>query len=302
MIWAKLAVDAVPLAAWFWQNRKDFGPVLDGVGDFLGKALSNPETAIRRIGGSIFVRNEQGGEDVLAFIEQTTPKIDAIQDAVTDTQMQLGTLQIGQTALSSSLGSLQTLSMVSLGFTTITPVVLLAQFSALHHRLNAIEQNLRALITNQQIAALEAGLEHLKLGMRALKEGNQANARDRFNSALERCLDNARFFGNLLDQELAASKVNRDNTRFVFRYLALAALGAVGCHIALQKENWATEKLQEEIPRLQRAARRIFGETVAKDPSAFLLLSPGHGGVSLEFLADLTARRDLPVQLTLITS
>jgi hypothetical protein len=48
--------------------------------------------------------------------------------------------------------------MVTLGFTAITPVVLIAQFSALLLRLNAIHHSLRALITDQPIANLEAGL------------------------------------------------------------------------------------------------------------------------------------------------
>src|SRR3954447_26488947 len=118
MIWVKLAAEAVTWSAWLWQHRQQFEPVLRrvaDVGDFAQAALTNPNGVLRRVGNTLVVGQPDGGEKVLAFIEQAAPRLQPIEQAVDG-------LHAGQAALASSLSSLQTVSMVTLGVAALTPV------------------------------------------------------------------------------------------------------------------------------------------------------------------------------------
>jgi len=117
---------------------------------------------------------------VLAFIEQTTPRVEAIERAVDG-------LQTGQAALSASLASLQTLSMVTLGLTALTPLVLGVQFVALNRRLGALETQIAHLHQKFDAAVkadLETGLDLLRQGQDFLEAKDRGNAHSRLTDAL----------------------------------------------------------------------------------------------------------------------
>lgn len=127
LIWAKLAISSgTTLVQWMWNHRAEFEPTLKRVGDFATAAVTNPSGAVRRIGNTIVFGQPDGSSKVIAFIEQATPKLNHIEQMVTEAQSgqaamisSLESMQVGQNALSSSVASLQSLSMVSLGFTAI---------------------------------------------------------------------------------------------------------------------------------------------------------------------------------------
>src|SRR4051812_32109184 len=138
MIWVTLAGEVASWSSWLWQHRHEFGPVLRRVGDvndFARAALASPDGALRRVGNTLVFGQEGGGERVLAFIEQTAPRVESIERAVDG-------LQAGQATLSASLASLQNVSMITLGLTALTPAVLGAQFFALNRRLAALEKQI----------------------------------------------------------------------------------------------------------------------------------------------------------------
>ncbi len=139
MIWAKLALDAgTRLAFWLYKNQHTFGPVLNKTGNFLSSAISDPHGAVHRVGNTIVFGQPDAGGEILGFIEQAQPQLNQIASVATETKEQqqtmlstLGSLQLGQGALSSSVAALTSLSMVSLGFTAILPLVLKVQLEAL---------------------------------------------------------------------------------------------------------------------------------------------------------------------------
>src|SRR4051794_31092133 len=111
MIWIPAAGDTIAWSSWLWSHRTEFEPVLNrlgGVARFTEAALTNPEGAVRRVGNLIVFGKADGGEQVLAFLEQSAPRVESIEHAVAG-------VQAGQAALSTSLNSLQSLSMVTLG-------------------------------------------------------------------------------------------------------------------------------------------------------------------------------------------
>jgi hypothetical protein len=284
MIWVNHIPTVGSWAAWLWQHREDFGPALQRFGDagaFAHSALANPEGALRRVGNTLVFGQADGGPRVLAFIEQTGPQLDAIKSAVNGLHMQ-------NAALSASLASLHTVSMVSLGLVALTPVVLTAQLLALGHRLKAIGTvlaNIKGMIEARNEAELRTGLTHLSNGEKLLRDGK--DSRDRLNDALDKCTQSMFFFDGLLGRELGAKTPRREGVSLLSRQCAVALGGTVAAHIALGEDNFALEKIDRVLPRLQEAVKWTFGKTVGHNTERFL--EPGLSGhkVDLTFLADL---------------
>jgi hypothetical protein len=279
MIWVKLAADVASWSAWLWQHRQQFDPVLQrlgGPGGFAQAAFANPGGALRRVGNALVFGQADGGERVLAFIEQTSPRVEAIEQAV-------GGLQAGQAALSSSLASLQAVSMVSLGLTALTPIVLVAQFKALKRRLDALEVKFDAAF----IAKLRTGLDLVRQGQDFLEAQDCNNAHNRLTAALPFCLETMKYFSELLGGQLNQRKVNREEVQLLARHLAVAIAGVASCQIGLEQDQHAFAQSGQELDLLRQAARWVFHELVARDPASYLLPEMRQHGVTLDSLAGL---------------
>jgi hypothetical protein len=325
LIVARLAIRAGPLVHWLWRNREQFSPVLRKAGDFATAAVSDPNGAIRRVGNAIVFGQPDGGSKVIAFIEQTALKLDHIEQAVTGVEagqtamlsspesLQAGqhalsssvasvqagqtammsslqSLQAGQHALSSSVASLQSLSMVSLGFTAILPVVLHMQYASLSKRLNTLIKVIHGLdkkFDADKIAVLRTGIDLLRLGMDSHEQLKGVDARQHYNAGLHDCIRSVHYFHTLLSDQLAAKSPNRDEVRVLARHLSVAVLGVASCHIGLEDDGQAITQIEQQVPLLQQAAKRVFKETAGKDPARFLGLPVGNREVSLAFMADL---------------
>ena len=285
MIFVKLAAEAVTWSSWLWQHRQDFSPVfqrLGEMGDFAQAALANPDGALRRVGNALVFGQPDGGEKVLAFIEQTSPKLDAIQQAVDG-------IGLGQAALSASLASLQTLSMMTLGLTALTHVVLAGQFVYLRHRLGNIDAKLQQLAqkidaTNE--AKLKAGLTFLAMGEDFLKRKDRDNAHRRLNSALDKCVDSWQLYAGLLGNELNGKQIRAEAVRLLARHFAVALTATAACQIGLEQDDQAVAQIDKELPLLRQATQWVFQQTIGRDPARYLAPELGQH-VSLRYLAEL---------------
>jgi hypothetical protein len=286
MIWVHVATEVVSWSTWLWQHRQAFEPVIGRVGDlgeFAGAALMNPDGALRRVGNTLVFGQADAGPRVLAFLEQTAPRVESIQQAV-------GTLQAGQGAISASLSSLETLSMVSLGLTAFIPVVLGAQFAALHRRLSDIQRLLARLDKKFDVAVmadLRAGLDLLRQGQDFLETNDGANAHSRLNAALPYCLRTMKYFSGLLGDELHQGKVQRAEIRLLARHLSVAVVAVASYQVGLGQDQHAFAQSGQEIDLLRQAARWTFQESVGRDPAPFLLPCMRECGVTIDFMARL---------------
>jgi hypothetical protein len=286
MIWVKLPVEVVSWGAWRWQNRQVFEPALQRLGvatDWAAAVLTNPDGAVRRAGNTLIFGQADGGDRVLAYLQQTSPRIEAIEHAVDG-------LQAGQAALSSSLASLQTVSMVTLGLTALTPAVLGVQFVALNRRLGAIQKqiaNLHKKFAAAIKADLETGLDLLRQGQDFLEAGNRPNARDRLTDALPFCHRTMKYYGKLLGDCLGRPKVSREEARLLARHLAVAVVDAASCQIGLEQDQHAFAQSGQELDLLRKAARWVFHDLVVRDPAPYLLPGMRAHGVTLDFMATL---------------
>ncbi len=286
LVLAKLVGETISLSSWLLENRATFAPVFEKFGgavDIAQKALSNPTAAIRRVGNTIVFGQSDGGPKILAFIEQTAPRIAHIEHAVEG-------LQAGQLALSSSLATLEKLSMVTLGLTALTPLVLSVQFGALNRRLTVLQKQIAALtgkFTAAQVAKLTAGLKLLEQGEAFLQAQQQTNAHHRLRAALPLCLQSMQFFSQLLGNELNQQPVQREEVRLLTRHLSVALLGVASCQIGLEQDQSAFGQSCKELDLLRQATSWVFRDCIGGDPAPYLMPPMGQYHVTLEFMAGL---------------
>jgi hypothetical protein len=286
MIWAKLAVDTVGWAAWLWQNRREFEPVLNrfgDAGDFAAAAIDNPHGSLRRIGNTLVFGQPDGGEKVLAFIEQTNPKLEHITQAVDG-------LNAGQAVLSASLSSLQTLSMVTLGVAALTPIILVGTFAVLNRRITALQEqiaDLHTMFAASKQAQLETGLSLLNLGQDSRTSTRPTNSPKLLGDALPLCLEAVKYYGKLLGNELNAKTVNRIRVRLQARHLSVAITGVASCQIGMEQDRHAFTQASSEIELLRKAASWIFHQAVVRDPGRFMLPAMRNHGITIELMANL---------------
>ncbi len=180
--------------------------------------------------------------------------------------------------------------MVTLGASALAPAVLALQFTALHRKLTALQSQvagLHAKFDAAQVAKLRAGLGLLQLGRRAPAGTDAADARRQLQAALPPCLESLKYFGILLRRELDDPKAARGSVRLLARHLAVALAGVACCHVGLGQDREAFGESEAEVALLRESARRVFRETVGRDPAAYLVPELKVRGVTLEFLAGL---------------
>jgi hypothetical protein len=286
MAWVRLAAEAVVWSEWLWRHRSEFEPTLKGLGDvgqFAQAALANPNGALRRVGNALVFGQPDGGEKVLAFIEQTAPRIEHVEQAVNG-------LQAGQATLAASLGSLQTLSMVTLGLSAFSSAVLAAQLFALKRRLGELQRQvarLHAKFDAAVAADLRAGLDLLRQGQDFLQAEDRANADSRLTSALPLCMRTVKYYGDLLGGELNGAAADRGEVRLLARHLAVAVTGVASCQVGLRQDAHAFAQSGQELGLLREAAAVTFTEAVANDPVPFMHPAMREHGVTIGFMAQL---------------
>ncbi len=286
MIWLRLAGEVTNWSSWLWQNRGEFDSVIRGitdVGDFAAKAISDPNGAVRRSGNMLLFGQPDGGQKILGFIEQTGPRIEAIEHAVDG-------LQAGQVAISASLATLQQLSMVTLGLSALTPLVLMAQFLALNRKLNALQRESARFYKKfdaSMASDLRAGLDLIRQGHDLLESDDRSSARNRLEAALPLCIRRMKYYSELLGDELNRKKASVPEVRLLSRYLSVAVLAVASSQTGLEQDRHAFAQSGQELDLLGQATKLVFRETVGRDLPGLVLPVMREHGVTIELIAGL---------------
>src|SRR5690242_4328260 len=107
------------LTSWTWQHRKQLAGVPQDAEEFVETVLSDKGAGVHRAGSTLRHSAPDGTSKVLAFLGQAAHQLTDIEKAISD-----GT-DPGQQALAGvSLRSLQNISMVTLGLSAMTPLIL----------------------------------------------------------------------------------------------------------------------------------------------------------------------------------
>lgn len=255
-----LAAKAGPYVNWAWNNRATIDGFPEEAGDFLVSLAESGGDAVRRVGSQLVLGSPEAGETIIGFIDQAAPQLSHIETAV------LG-LESGQLALTGSVASLQTLSMVTLGLSAISPILLACQFRYLSNQFSSIKKSLHELkqIHYDDVKAnLVAGLESLNTGV---DKGNNSL----IENALVPCGKATDFFAQQVAGELENSSPQIARLHYLARHLTVSVCATARTHIGLGYDCKAAEALEKHKPLLNQVSSQIFNNTLGKDPAQYLL-------------------------------
>jgi hypothetical protein len=273
----------VHVASWLWTNRESLGTAWSRLSDAVSSSLAAPRAEIHRLGSAI-VSVGDGQTRVLGLLHEQSTRLDAIDAAVSG-------LATGQTALGHSLDVLQNLSMLTLGISAASSLVLFRQFHALRAQLSRVERathRIGTLIEAQQLGQLETGLNQLHEGMEDIQSGRIEQGRAGIShTAANNLVLNVNQHAILLDRELKVSRVDRTVVRSLFRHLTVGLMGVAGCHLSLGHPIRAREAISTRMGLIERYAKEVFRQTVGDNPVRFLCPTMAGRGVTMEFLAEL---------------
>jgi len=179
-------------------------------------------------------------------------------------------IAVAQEAVSESIGVLTSLCAVNLGFSILTPAILLMQYTALCRRLDRLLRDMKGIqsrLDAMNVGDLNAGLTKLSAA------GEVTNA-----ESLKK------------DFLLAASDTLTDSQAWlVARHLMVASLGVAACHLRHQQSALAMKAIKKALGPLRNHAAAVFRRTVGAGASPIRYLMPGlkEHGVTLESLAEL---------------
>jgi len=268
MLFTSLPTGTFEWITWVWRNREQLPELPLKAAELVQRTIENGGEGIRRVGSSVVFGTPDGGQRVLAFIDQVP--------------QQLNSLAAGQQVIGSSLASLQTISTLSLGVSALSPVILGGQFFWLRSQFRNIQRRLDRLervIDDQTISRLKAGLDALQSG------SNKRNNR-RIESAFIPCGEALHTFSSRLGELLDEPKKKQDRKVILplTQHLSVALCAAARCDIALGNDDDARGRLEAHRPVLIKSSQAVFGQTLKESPGRFLTRDLTDDGSGVEFL------------------
>lgn len=258
----------VRLGTWF------FTKLLPVVGSKVKHFVEDPTGSVRRI-GDLIVWNGQSRQKVLAGIESLNEKQDRIEGVVRNIE----TAQIG---LASSLGTLTSLSMLSLGVTTLSAGFMMWRLNALNERLKKIGSmvsDILALLTAEQQA-------HLLRALSNLAKYEHERADDYLKHAEQDSSFAVHVYRGLvlreIDNERRLSALNQFG-----RYYFLALIAQVRSLVLQRnKSAMAISLLTDEDKALTLLAQTVFDSVLGEQPHVYLAPCFGPAHVTIDLLTE----------------
>jgi hypothetical protein len=253
------------------------------VADFVESSLIAPRSEIHRLGNAIVsIRDDQS--QVLGLLHEHSAKLESIDSAI-------GGLTVSQVAIGHSLTVLQNLSMLTLGMSAFSYLILFRQFQALRIQVTQLEQKthrLGAMVEAQQLGQLETGLTQLRDGIDDIKAGRTEQGKALINpTAANNLRLNVNVHAILLSRELKLRRPDRILIRELFRHLAVGLMGEAGCHLALGNNGRAREVIQGRMGLIEEYVKVVFRQTIGDNPVRFLCPGMAKRGITMDFLVEL---------------
>jgi hypothetical protein len=258
----------VRLGTWF------FTKLLPVVGSKVKHFVEDPTGSVSRI-GDLIVWNGQSGQKVLAGIESLHEKQDRIESVVRNIE----TAQIG---IADSLGTLTSLSMLSLGVTSLSAGFMMWRLNALNERLKKIGSmvsDILALLTAEQQA-------HLLRALSNLAKYEHERAEDYLKHAEQDSSFAVHVYRGLVIREIDNERRLSALSQFG-RYYFLALLAQVRS-LVLQnnKSIMAINLLVDEDKTLNSLAQTVFDAVMGEHPQVYLAPCFGPAHVTIDLLAE----------------
>ncbi len=214
---------------------------------FLKKVADAPEGALSRVGDAV-VWNGKNGQQVLGGLASLSEGQERIEQVVNHIE----TVQLG---ISHTLGVIQTLSMATLGVTSLTGMYMVWRFHALDKRFAQLNGAIADV--EEQIGA--ANRSHLEVAAANLPNSDEEEAKE---EALKKARD-ASEHGLAIYGEMSMTECSRPEPRLnVLNYRSRCYLFGMMAHlyarVLLGEIKQAIQKVVDNKPRLTTIAETMF--------------------------------------------
>jgi hypothetical protein len=237
--------------------------------------LADPGGYASRI-GDLIVWNNSGGRTVLAGLQSLGENQARIQQAVTS-------IETAQIATNAALGSLHTLSLATLGITSLTGGFMLWRLQAINDRLNELVTVIKDIEDN--ITAQNKA--HLMTAVQKLQEYDNTKQ----NRLLEIASGEAQHAANIYGH-LARTEADKRNPRLpVLNYRSRCYLLALAVEfrsrLLLEELSQTTVRYDGELENIRAVSSATFKAGIGNEPHEFLSYSMHNAGVSLDLMTEI---------------
>ena len=238
----------------------------------LAKVLADPSGTVVRVGETL-VWSGPSGQKVLGGLEMLVESQARIETAVNG-------IETAQVAMQGTLGVVQTLSIATLGITSLSAAFMAYRLHALNKRIDTLGKAIKDIegkIDAEQKAHLKSSLQFLR--------AYDTSPDDKGN--LEEALKEARRAANIYG-EIAADEANGPARLPVLncrsRLYVVSLLTELRCLMSSDKSKEALERIDEETPYLKKVAQTCFEKTMRSDPERYLRAAFQKHDVGLDLL------------------
>jgi hypothetical protein len=242
---------------------------------YVQRIVQDPTGTVTRIGDAL-VWNGANGQQVLAGLATLSEGQSRIEQVVNH----IDTVQLG---VSHILGVMHTLSIATLGITSLSGAYMVWRFHSLNKRFDKLSESLQDVEDN--VAA--ANKAHLNVAVQKLSEFDQSADDAVLKKGRDEAQEAAAIYGEMAWREASKKRPRVEVLNYRSRCYLLALMAELHARVQLNEIPAAIQRVNTEKPRLQSLAKVTFEAVIQGRPEHFLRADMAKEGVTLELMAEL---------------
>lgn len=226
--------------------------------------------------GDVLVWNSPNGQQVIAGLASLSEGQSRIEQVVNH----IDSVQLG---ISHALGVMHTLSMATLGVTSLSGAFMVWRLHSLNKRFDKLSEAIRDVEDN-----LDAqNKAYLHKAVQKLREFEDSGDSDALTTARDEGQNAANIYGDLSWKEATKKQPRIEILNYRSRSYLLGLMAELQSRILLEQLPAAITRIKDEKPRLQSIAKSAFEVVIQGRPEFYLRADLAKEGITLELMAEL---------------
>ena len=242
---------------------------------YVQRLAQDPSGTVSRI-GDVLVWNGANGQHVLAGLASFSEGQARIEQVVNH----IDAVQLG---ISHTLGVMHTLSIATLGVTSLTGAFMVWRLQSLNKRFDKLAEAIKDVDDN-----LDAqNKAHLHKAVQKLREFEDQTDSAALTAASNEGQDAANIYGELAWKEATRKQPRIEVLNYRSRCYLLGLMAELQSRILLDQLPAAITRVNDEKPRLQSIAKSTFEAVIRGRPEYYLRADMAKEGVTLDLMSEL---------------
>jgi hypothetical protein len=237
--------------------------------------LLDPNGTVARV-GECLVWSGPKGQEVIGGLEMLADSQVRIETAVNG-------IESAQLVTQGMLGAVQSVSIATLGLTSLTGTFMALRLHALNKRIDTLGKAIKDV--EGKIDAQHKA--HLKSSIQFLREfDDHPNDEGKLRRSLDEARHAANIYGTLAAEE-ASGPVRLPVLNCRSRFYVVSLLTELRCMMSADDSKQALERIEDESSNLKKVAEACFDNTLKTDPERYLSVAFQSHHVGLEMLTSI---------------